>query len=69
MTVLTTPSQIQTARLMTLRKGIQLEQRGLKMSRGRSCLAIARTDLGLSRGTAATRVLAELDRRIAEALA
>lgn len=67
MTALTTPLQINTFRLMTLKRGIMLEQRGLKMSRGRSCLAIAKSELGFKRTAKAKDVLAALDEKIAQA--
>ncbi len=64
MTALTTPAQIQAFRLKTLQRGILLEQKGMKMSRGRSCLAIAKSELGMSRRAPATWVLAALEERI-----
>ena len=40
MTALTTPAQIDLFRLATLRSGLKLETRGLRMSRGQSAYAI-----------------------------
>lgn len=60
MSVLTQPNQIEAFRIKTLIKGIQLEARGLKMSRGRSCLAIARAQLGLGRNAKREDVIAQL---------
>ena len=67
MTMLTTPAQINTFRLCTLRRGIKLEQVGMKLSRGKSCLAIAKAELGFTRNAKAADVLAKLDSMIAEA--
>jgi len=44
MTILTTPDQIATARLLTLRAGLKLEMRGLRISKGRSCYAILKSE-------------------------
>jgi hypothetical protein len=63
MTMLTQPNQIQAFRIATLMKGIQLEARGLKMSRGKSCLAIAKAELGLGRNAKREDVLAQLQSR------
>jgi hypothetical protein len=60
MSVLTQPNQIEAFRIKTLIKGIQLEARGLKMSRSRSCLAIARAQLGLGRNAKREDVIAQL---------
>ena len=45
MTVLT-GKQISKFRLITLYKGIELEGKGLRVSRGRSCLAIVNSEFG-----------------------
>lgn len=66
MHMLTTPLQIATFRLQTLKRGIMLEQRGLKMSRGRSCLSIAKSELGFSRNAKTGDVLVALEIKIAE---
>ena len=44
MTALTTPEQINTYRLMTLKAGLKLEIKGLRMSRGRTCYAILKAE-------------------------
>jgi hypothetical protein len=41
-----TGNQINKFRLMTLQKGIELEGKGLKVSRGRSCMAIVKKEFG-----------------------
>ncbi len=69
MTMLTTPNQIQAFRIATLIKGIQLEARGLKMSRGKSCLAIAKAELGMSRTAKREDVVARLQENKAALLA
>lgn len=60
MSVLTQPNQIEAFRIKTLIKGIELEAKGLKMSRGRSCLAIAKAQLGLGRNAKREDVIAQL---------
>ena len=60
MSVLTQPNQIEAFRIKTLIKGIQLEAKGLKMSRGKSCLAIAKAQLGLGRNAKREDVIAQL---------
>ena len=44
MTTLTTPAQISLFRLMTLKAGLKLEIKGLRMSRGRTCYAILKSE-------------------------
>lgn len=44
--VITEPNQIELYRLLTLRAGLRLELRGLKISKGRSCYAIIKQELG-----------------------
>ena len=46
MTTVLTGNQIPTFRLMTLYKGIEIEGKGLKVSRGRSCLTIVKKEFG-----------------------
>lgn len=67
--MITEPNQIQAFRIATLIRGIMLEQKGLKMSRGKSCLSIAKAELGLGRGARAQDVIAQLEARKAELLA
>jgi len=45
--ILETPDQIQMARMLTLRKGLQLEIKGMRLS-GRSCYSIIKRDFGLT---------------------
>ena len=45
--LLTDFDQIKTARMLTLRKGLQLEIKGLRHS-GRSCYSIIKKELGLT---------------------
>ena len=61
MIVLDTPDQIAVARMLTLRKGLQLEIKGLRHS-GRSCYSIIKRDFGLT-GTRA-KVLEQFEQMI-----
>ena len=45
--ILHTPDQIAVARMLTLRKGLQLEIKGMRHS-GRSCYSIIKRDFGLT---------------------
>jgi hypothetical protein len=45
--ILTDFDQIETARMLTLRKGLQLEIKGMRHS-GRSCYSIIKRDFGLT---------------------
>jgi hypothetical protein len=45
--VLDTPEQIQMARYLTLRSGLKLELKGLRMTRGISCYKIIKDTFGL----------------------
>jgi hypothetical protein len=45
--VLTKPDEIAAYRLLVLQKGLSLETKGIKMSRGRSCYAIIKDEFGL----------------------
>jgi hypothetical protein len=47
MTMLTNPTQINQFRYMTLLRGLGLEIKGMKMSRGISMYAIIKKELGL----------------------
>ena len=58
MTILTTPDQIEGARLLTLRQMLKLEMRGMTRSRSPSAYSILKT-MGF-KGTR-DEVLAELD--------
>ena len=46
MTALTTPHQIATFRLATLRSALKLETKGLRISRGPTALSILRSEYG-----------------------
>ena len=59
--ILDTPDQIAFARMLTLRKGLQLEIKGMRHS-GRSCYSIIKRDFGLT-GTRA-RVLEQFEQLI-----
>ena len=59
--LLTDFDQIQTARMLTLRKGLQLEIKGLRHS-GRSCYTIIKKEFGLT-GTRA-KVLEQFEQLI-----
>ena len=47
MTALTTPEQIEAYRLATLRSGLRIELRGMRMTRGRTCYAMLK-DMGFT---------------------
>ena len=47
MTVLTNPDDIAAYRLLVLQKGLSLETKGIKMSRGRSCYSIIKEEFNL----------------------
>tara|TARA_R100001460_G_scaffold9085_1_gene22252 strand:- start:618 stop:827 length:210 start_codon:yes stop_codon:yes gene_type:complete len=47
MICLDTPEQIQMARYLTLRSGLKLEIKGLKLTRGVSCYKIIKDTFGL----------------------
>ena len=59
--ILDIPDQIAVARMLTLRKGLQLEIKGMRHS-GRSCYSIIKRDFGLT-GTRA-RVLEQFEKLI-----
>ena len=61
MIVLDTPDQIAVARMLTLRKGLQLEIKGMRKT-GRSCYSIIKRDFGLT-GTRA-KVLEQFEQMI-----
>lgn len=63
--VLDTPAQIATARILTIRAGLRLEAKGMKMSRGRSCLSIAKAE-GLTTRRTAREALVEVNALLAE---
>jgi len=59
--MLLTGDEIRIARMLTLRKGLQLEIKGLRLS-GRSCYSIIKKEFGLT-GTRA-RVLVQFEQLI-----
>jgi len=59
--ILTDINEIRAARMLTLRKGLQLEIKGLRLS-GRSCYSIIKKEFGLT-GTRA-RVLQQFEQLI-----
>ena len=59
--ILTDINEIRVARMLTLRKGLQLEIKGLRRS-GRSCYSIIKKEFGLT-GTRA-RVLQQFEQLI-----
>ena len=61
MIVLDTPDQSAVARMLTLRKGLQLEIKGMRKT-GRSCYSIIKRDFGLT-GTRA-KVLEQFEQMI-----
>ena len=58
MTVLTTAHHIEAARLLTLRKALQLELRGMQVTKGRTAYAVLKS-MGLKGSR--ENVLAQLD--------
>jgi hypothetical protein len=63
MTMLTTPEQIDTFRLMSMRSMVKLEALGMKR-RGRSATVIAKEYLGLPKSTKREEVVAKLTEQI-----
>jgi hypothetical protein len=61
--LITGSDDVQLYRILTLRSGLALESKGLRLSRGRSCYAIVKEEFGF-RGSKA-KVLAQLDDLIA----
>lgn len=47
MTAITNPDDIATYRLLVLQKGLSLETKGIKMTRGKSCYSIIKNEFGL----------------------
>jgi hypothetical protein len=45
--VLTKPDDIAAYRLIVLKKGLFLETKGIKMTRGKSCYSIIKSEFGL----------------------
>jgi hypothetical protein len=63
--ILDTPEQIEAASILALRGALRLESRGMKMSRGRSALSIAR-DRGLTTKRTAKGALEDVSKYIAD---
>lgn len=57
-TILEGPGAINIMRLATLASGLRLEMKGLRLSRGRSCLAIAKQTTGLRTNNRAAQLAA-----------
>ena len=60
--MLNKPDQIALYRLITLRSGLKLEMRGMKVKGGKSCYSIIRQELGLKGDR--TKVLDQLQKII-----
>ena len=60
MTVIVGPEQTNNASILALRSALRMEVRGMKLSRGRSALAIAKSR-GLTTATTKVKALADLD--------
>lgn len=61
-----TAEGIAVARILTIRAGLRLEAKGMKMSRGRSCLSVARAE-GLTTRRTAREALVEVNALLATA--
>ena len=61
---LTTPKQIARYRLLTLKQGLQMEIKGFRLTRGRTCYSIAKEEFGF-KGSKQS-VLADLQELIAQ---
>lgn len=48
-----TPEGIAAFRLLTIRSGLKMETRGMKLTRGPSCLSIVKREFGIKARTAA----------------
>ena len=67
MSTMITGNGIPLFRLLTLRSGVKLEARGMRLTRGRTCTAIAKQEFGLSRGTRRPKVLEAIEAAITAA--
>ena len=47
MMALTTPEQIAHYRLLTLKQGLEMEIKGFRLTRGRTCYSIIKQEFGL----------------------
>jgi hypothetical protein len=66
MTALTTPTQISTYRLATLRTALRLETKGLRISKGPTALSILR---GMGYKGNRDKILAQVTKDVADAMA
>ena len=60
--MITGKESIALYRLLTLRRGIMMEGKGMRLSRGRSCLAIVKSEFGWKGNRA--KILALLEAKI-----
>lgn len=67
--IMITGNGIPLYRLRTLKRGVELEEMGMRLFRGRTCTAMAKEMFGLSRGTKRAKVLARIEQAIEEAQA
>ena len=59
MIALTTPEQIARYRLLTLKQGLQMEIKGFRLTRGRTCYSIVKEEFGFKGSK--KRVLEQLE--------
>lgn len=64
MTVLDKPEQIAAFRLLTLHKGLQLETKGMRLTRGPSCSSRVKKEFGIRGNT--QKVLAQFEKMLKE---
>ena len=62
--ILDRKDQIAMARVLTLRQGLKLEVRGMRISRGRTCYSIVREEFGFKGSK--KKVLDQLNEMLAE---
>jgi len=62
--ILDRKDQIAMARVLTLRQGLKLEVRGMRMSRGRTCYSIVKEEFGFKGSK--QKVLDQLNEMLAE---
>jgi len=55
--VLDTPEGIAMYRMLAIRGGLKMEARGMRLTRGRSCLSIVRKEFGIKARDAATALV------------
>jgi len=64
MSTMITGNGIPLFRLLTLRSGVNMEARGMRLTRGRTCTAIAKQEFGLGRNAPRARVLEVIEAAI-----